>query len=212
MPVPNPYKKGDRVQVISGIYDADYPEMLIAGWVGHIAETENEMCLIIWDRETLEQVPAYYRIRAERDGFEFGKMWLGETEIKNFSGGPVKIETPEPDKSIPLDLNCDDDRIRSIFKLTACDPLPVVSVENLSTYFYELDKKLRFPFEANWTCETMHGDKTTKVKVLSLNEVDDFYGILCTTDKGVGSVDNYLKCSMIEPNSMYPRKLAAFLS
>jgi hypothetical protein len=28
----------------------------------------------------------------------------------------------------------------------------------------------------------------------------------------LGSVDNYLKCSMIEPNSMYPRKLAAFLS
>ena len=28
----------------------------------------------------------------------------------------------------------------------------------------------------------------------------------------IGSVDNYLKCSMIEPNSMYPRKLAAFLS
>lgn len=184
MPDPNPYKKGQRVQVCSGVHDTDYPEMLIGGWVGEVIAIENEMCLISWDTETLQQIPAYYRVRAERDGFEFGQMWIGEIDIEIFDGGPVKIETQMPDKPIPLDLDCEDDRIRSVFGLTACDPLPTVNIENLSTYFYELNKKMKFPFEAKWTRESLYGDKSFRVKVMRLDELDETYGVICKTDKG----------------------------
>jgi len=67
------HRKGDIVQVRSGIKDADFPDITIGGWVGEITEVDDQSpvtYMITWNEETLRLMHPVFKRRCERDGLD----------------------------------------------------------------------------------------------------------------------------------------------
>jgi hypothetical protein len=126
--------------------------------------------LVRWSRETLRLVHPIYERRAERDGFEFGSMWLGADDLEPDDGSPVAVEPPTNIVTRPLSPTDQDDRLRAVFGLTGDDLVPDMNPTTLRTYYEYLSRHLRVPIEAKYDPEDGPGGPVT---VLGLSEPDD---------------------------------------
>jgi len=91
---PPRFAVGDKVRVRPGARDPEYPDMPLDGWVGTVSEIHQGSYLVRWSSATLKAVHPIYRIRCERDGVDFGGMWLQAEELEPDPGGPLRIEQP----------------------------------------------------------------------------------------------------------------------
>jgi hypothetical protein len=162
------------VRVRKGVADPEYPDLPLGGWAGAVIEIDARSppptYLVRWSRETLRLVHPIYERRAERDGFEFGSMWLGADDLEPDDGGPLAVEPPTNIVTKPLSMADQDDRIRAVFGLTGDDLVPDVNPTTLRTYFEYLSRHLRVPVEAKYDPE--HGPRGP-VTVLGLSEPDE---------------------------------------
>ena len=85
---------GCHVRVKRGAVDAEYPDMPLGGWLGTIAEVEEDTYLVRWSEATLQAVHPVYRERCERDGVDYGGMWFQAEELEADPGEPLSIEQP----------------------------------------------------------------------------------------------------------------------
>jgi hypothetical protein len=95
---PAKFSVGTIVRVKPGTMDADYNDMPIGGWIGTIQEVDQRshpiLYLVVWNQETLDQMPLVYHKRCERDGLEMENMWLAEDELDLDTGEAAKTEQP----------------------------------------------------------------------------------------------------------------------
>jgi hypothetical protein len=176
----------DRVRVKHGIKDDDYPDMPIGGWAGAISDVDDDgMYTVRWSRETLDAIHPVFKNRCEKDGLDVEQYRLGEDDLEPDPGGPLDIEQPKEIKTVPLDPEDQDDRIRMVFGLTSNDLLPDVDVDELLTYHDYLSKHMQFPFEVDYFEETGPFEgKWHHVTVLGLFDPDEYsceemYGLIC---------------------------------
>ena len=175
------FATGLPVRVKNGTHDADVPGVALEGWSGTILDVNDQSnppkYRIEWDRRTHDQMPADYRERCERAGFDLATLWLDEDKIEAVPGTLVPVAAPV---TIVLHLSTDSaDRIRKIFGLAEADPLPEWSRANQSRYRAYLTERLTFPFSATFEA---NGAQTRKISVLALlpaDEADDELGLIC---------------------------------
>ena len=180
------YAVGERGRVRRGIADPSYPDLPLGGWAGTVVEIDARssppVYLVRWSQETLRLVHPIYERRAERDGLEFGAMWLGPDDLEPDAGGAVSVEPPTNIVTRPLSLADQDDRIRSVFGLTSDDPLPEVNPTTLRTYHAYLSLNLKVPVEVK--CDQEYGPSGS-VTLLGLSApdedlwADEVCGLLC---------------------------------
>lgn len=184
---PPKFSVGDAVRVKRGVADPNFDDIPIGGWAGRITEMQYlnpPMYLIRWDQHTLNNIHPIYRNRCERDGFDIEEMWLAENDLEPGTGDPVPIEQPTRIVTKPLDMDDQDDRIRSVFSLTSDDLLPESGEESLRAYYEFLAAKLSFPFEATYRIQRLgFGSKTYAITVLGLLDPEEFpgedHGLFC---------------------------------
>jgi hypothetical protein len=184
-PVPG-YAAGDRVRVRRGVTDPEYPDLPLGGWAGTVVEVDARSSpttyRVRWSRETLRHVHPIYERRAERDGFEFGSMWLGNDDLEPDGGGSVSVEPPTSIITKPLSLTDQDDRIRAVFGLTSDDLVPDVSPTTLRAYHEHLLRHLPVPVEARYDPEHGPGGPVTVLGLSGPDEdvwADGTCGLLC---------------------------------
>jgi hypothetical protein len=149
---------GQRVRVLPGTVDPDYPDAALGGWVGHVREidatSQPPLLLVAWTRETLTAIHPAYRVRCERDDLDLDEMWLAESTLEPFPEGLApsqaspQLEAPTRLEPVPLDLSKPEDRLRSIFGLTSDDPLPPPDREHLRSFRRQLLQEIRLPLPA----------------------------------------------------------------
>jgi hypothetical protein len=143
---------GDRVRVVRGTADPNYPDIPLGGWAGLVRDIDPAhtglLYLVEWSDQTLAAAPAVWRRRCDRDDLEFERAWLREADIEADSGGPVPIE--QPTKLTPRPLNPEDpaDRARQILGLSSDDEWPPIEEATLGRFYSHLKKKVRLPFTA----------------------------------------------------------------
>jgi hypothetical protein len=195
---PPRFNVGDSVRAKPGVTDPDFPDMPFGGWAGTIAEVEEEgdwpTYLLLLNERTLKSIHPVYFNRCERDGLEPDQVWLLEEDLEADVGAPVEIEQPTQIVVKPLDMNDQDDRIRSVFGLTSDDPLPESDEESLRAYYKFLAAKLSFPFEAKSPIERLSfGSKTYAITVLGLLDPEEVpgqeYGLLCQARRGAEQIE-----------------------
>jgi hypothetical protein len=190
MPVrksPPKFGVGVDVRVKRGVVDPDFEDVPIGGWAGRITEMQYlnpPLYLIRWDQHTLNNIHPIYRNRCERDGFDIEEMWLAENDLEPGTGDPVPIEQPTKIVTSPLNMDDQDDRIRSVFNLTSDDLLPESDEESLRAYYKFLAANLAFPFEAKYSYEPRPLEsKTCAITVLGLLDPEEFpgddHGLFC---------------------------------
>lgn len=180
------YAAGDRVRVRRGVTDPEYPDLPLGGWAGTVAEVDTRSSpptyLVRWGRETLRLVHPIYERRAERDGFEFGAMWLGADDLEPDDGTGVAVEHPTNIVTKPLSAADQDDRIRAVFGLTGDDPLPGVGGGTLRAFHGYLSRHLRLPVEASWNPPSGPAQRVTVLGLSVPDEdlwADGMCGLLC---------------------------------
>ncbi len=129
-----PFAVGSAVRVKPGVTDPDFPDRALGGWSGTVRELDAAesppLCLVGWDRRTLDGIDPEHRRRCERDGLDYGSMWLAADALE-----PVPADDPTP-------------RIRAAFGLADNAPLPEVNADSLRSYHVYLSQRLSFPFAA----------------------------------------------------------------
>jgi hypothetical protein len=93
-PVPSRFAVGCLVRIKPGVIDPEYPDMPLGGWLGTIAEVQEESYLVRWSEATLQAVHPTYHERCERDGVDFSGMWFQAEELEADPGEPLSIEPP----------------------------------------------------------------------------------------------------------------------
>jgi hypothetical protein len=160
---PGRFAIGATVRVKAGIQDPDFPDIPLGGWAGTVQEIDPQASkptyLVEWNQATLDQMHSVYRQRCERDGLEFGCMWLGDDELEADTGEAAHVEPAANIVRRPLSKRDQDDRIRAILGLTSDDPMPPVTSENLRRYHSHLARELRFPFRARVPFESEEFDE-----------------------------------------------------
>lgn len=182
------FSVGTEVRVQMGVTLPDLPDVPLGNWSGTITEVFADQTPVTyeikWSRRTLSEMPAIYRKRCERDGYEWDTVWLDEDELELDTGMSLPLEQPTEIITRPLAMSDQSDRIRAIFHLTTDDPLPNVEYETLSVYFQFLVDQLSFPFQARYRPEGgQFAGRVQQVTVRSLYDLDDydpeeFYGLI----------------------------------
>jgi hypothetical protein len=146
------FAAGDRVRVVAGTADPDYPDIPLGGWAGVVVavdQTESgPLYLVEWNEGTLAATTPVYRRRCQRDDLEHERAWLRDDVLEADPGGPVTLE--QPAKLVPRPLILDDpaDRARHILGASSDDDLPAVTREGLARFHGYLSQQVGFPFAA----------------------------------------------------------------
>lgn len=193
---PTKFAVGDEVRVKLGIKDVDYPDMPIGGWAGAISEVDDDGTYTVrWSRETLNAIHPVFKNRCEKDGLDMEEYRLDEDDLMPDSGAPLAIEQPKEIKTLPLDPEDQDDRVRMVFGLTSNDLLPDVDVDALLAYHGYLSKHMQFPFEVDHFKETGPFEgKWHHVTVLGLFDpekysCEEMYGLICKGRVGKRAIE-----------------------
>lgn len=74
------------------LIDGDDSDMPFCGWVGRVAEVQEDTCitcLVRWSPETLASVSPFFK-----DGWNFTETWLDEDDLEQDDGGLRTGEQP----------------------------------------------------------------------------------------------------------------------
>jgi hypothetical protein len=182
------FKIGDSVVVNPGVKDPDTGGD-IGGWQGRITEFYDEAgtTLIKWDSVTLRSMPFSVIEYSEKEGLDWQAMGIGLDDIEpataRDSERDVERALAEIDKHAhwlgPAD---EDKRIQAV--LDGIDPDDEMAL--VEAWEEHLDENLSFPFEAEVSEWQDRGPLRTgeRVKVKSIFEADDHYGILVEVRRG----------------------------
>lgn len=181
---------GDKVRVRPGVIDPDWPDVPLGGWAGKVeswSESAEEgydgfIVEVIWNRETLKQMPPICKVRSEREGLQYEKMYLREDELMPDDGSPVVLEQPTNLVTRPLDLDDQEDRIREALGLTSRDDrVPRPNSSSLRKYASYLTQRLSVPFAGRmrdvWEPGLAADEQVLVLRLLEAVHRD--YGLTC---------------------------------
>ena len=185
------FAKGDLVRVKPGIVHDQYPDIPLGSWVGkikRIAWLTPIGYAVHWTAPTLDQAPAIYFKRCQRDDTKSHRYWLEEDQLESATDEtPIAMEQPTNIFTRPLSMDDPDDRIRMIFGLTADDALPKADEETQQYFLGYLKACLSFPFKAEYWPVTAIGPlKSGWFTVLGFADppLDQDAGIVCEARSG----------------------------
>lgn len=180
-------KIGGNVFVRQGVKEPSLDQLDISGWQGRVvgidtkSDKVNILITIEWDSLTLKQMPSNYIEQSERDGLDWQKMTLYESELEKTKPrgkkGSVKQSQDElSDKHFWTSFGDDGIRISKVLDNVS----PHDEMECLQKWVEYLDAELTFPIHAivtesinNWLIKS--GDK---VVLKSLPHIVDMYGVI----------------------------------
>jgi hypothetical protein len=182
-------KLGDCVIVKQGVKEPDLEEFEIGGWQGRVVEIDtksdkdNILITIEWDSFTLKQIPSNYIEQSEREGFDWEKTTLYESELEKTKPRDKKENVKQAQDRLSDKHQWDslgDEGIRISKVLDKVNPHD--EMKCLQKWVEYLDNELTFPIEAivsdsedNWLIKS--GDK---VLIKSLPHIVDMYGIIAS--------------------------------
>jgi hypothetical protein len=168
-----PFAVGSAVRVKPGVTDPDFPDRALGGWSGTVRELDAAesppLCLVAWDRRTLDGIDPEHRRRCERDGLDYDSMWLAPDALE-----PVPADDPAP-------------RLRAAFGLPGDAELPEVNADSLRRYHAYLSERLSFPFAAVYREAPLLKVQVDPILVLRLRppeEAKDGRGLLAEVVRG----------------------------
>ena len=169
-----PFAVGSAVRVKPGVTDPDFPDRALGGWSGTVRELDADetppLCLVAWDRHTLDGIDPEHRRRCERDGLDYDSMWLAADALE-----PASADDPAP-------------RLRAVFGLPADAPLPEVNADSLRRYHAHLAERLSFPFAAVYRDASpplkVKVDPVLVLRLLPPDEAQDGRGLLAEVVRG----------------------------
>jgi hypothetical protein len=191
------YKIGQSVVVKPGIAEPDYGYDL-SGWQGrvienhHVDEQKKPLVTVAWDSLTLKEMPDEIIQRFEQDGLDWSSMWLYASEVAPASPRDkihqverVKAELEQKHQMDHLDE--EGRRIQQVLN-SATRKGEIGAFKAWEKY---LQTNLTFPFEAEVSEWQDHGPIKTgeRVRVLDIEIVDDFYGLIAAIKTKHGHYD-----------------------
>ena len=183
------FQLGDSVVVKQGIKEPDFEEFEIGGWQGRITEINtksdknNALITIEWDSFTLHQIPSNYISVSERDGYDWQKMVLYDSELERTKPRDKKEDVERMQNKLAEEHYWDSfgDQGTRILKILA-DTNQQNIMQCLEKWVEHLDKELNFPIAAiaaesadDWLIQD--GDK---VLIKNLATIDEIYGIIAS--------------------------------
>lgn len=180
-------KIGNRVVVRQGVKEPDLDGFDIGGWQGRVvnidtkSDKENVLITIEWDSLTLRQMPSNYIVQSDRDGLDWQKMTLYESELektkpRDKKGSVKQTQDNLSDKHSWASFGEEGIRISKVLDNVE----PHDEMECLQKWVEYLDTELTFPIHAivtesqdNWLIKS--GDK---VVLRSLPHIVDMYGVI----------------------------------
>lgn len=182
-------KIGDTVKVRDGFIDPEFGAEM-SGWHGRITELfpEEKTALIVFDSLTLRNLPETYIVDCEESGFSWNEYGYDVNDLIKVAPRDSLAESKkalkETQESIIhnyLYLGAEGKEMRRLF-LTVD---PEGDLDALGAWFEYLEQTVEFPFEAV-VDEWMRGPLRSgdKVRVHSLEDADEMYGIIVKLRRG----------------------------
>jgi hypothetical protein len=188
------YHIGDPVRVKPGVRDPDDPNFDIGGWQGrvtdlsHANEPQEPTIGLAWDSIALKIMPKQSIEKYEREGYNWAETYLYPDELE-----PARPRDSQKDvdrvreeiqaRVVWLGIGPEGDHIQEVVNSAKSRRERDV----LAAWRVELERTLRFPFEAIVDEFQDRGPfrADDRVTVLRLSEVtDEMYGILVICRKG----------------------------
>jgi hypothetical protein len=176
-------KVGNSIIVKSGIKDPDL-DTDISGWQGRIAEINDDTICINWDSLTLKAMPASLIKKCEENGWEWGQMYLLESDIALAQPRDTVKDVERAvdeigDTSAWFGLGEEGERIQKVLSGISLDD----TESALEAWKRYLDSKLKFPIKATVVELLERGplEIGDKLIIHGLHEfIDERAGILAT--------------------------------
>ena len=180
------FKVGDSVAAKPGTnLDGD-----ISGWQGRIVDiyqhedAEARTILIEWDSITLQNMPESVIIHCEREGLDWAEMGLFEHEVllitvRDTEDDVAEVQAEIHDQYVWIGMGDDEAQGRRIQAImNSVNKHDEIAV--LEAWDRHLRANLTFPFEAEVYEFQERGPLKVgdKMKVVSIAECDDLYGII----------------------------------
>jgi hypothetical protein len=180
-----PFAVGSAVRVKPGVTDPDFPDRALAGWSGTVRELDDAesppLCLVAWDRRTLDGIDPEHRRRCERDGLDYDSMWLAADAL-----GPAADDDPAPG-------------LRAVFG--------PVNADSLRRYHAYLAERLSFPFAAVYRDEApllkVRVDPILVLRLRPPEEATDGRGLLAEVVRGDETLVlplTAVECAEVDPH------------
>jgi hypothetical protein len=193
-PTSDKYREGDVVRVKPGTACPGAPDLDLSGWQGRVidlteANDASEPAIgFAWDSISLRAMPAWFIEDAERNGLDWGTMYLGLDDVEPAEPRDADWDVEQVREEIAarfgwLGIGPEGERIQAVVN-SAEDNTD--EWETLLAWEEHLRQNLQFPFEAE-VYEFQErgplqvGDRLT---ALGIEDVDDLYGIIVSCRKG----------------------------
>ncbi len=202
------FKKGDSVIVKAGTKEPDFEELDIGGWQGKIldiklkAKIKQPLILIEWDSITLSNMPNWYILASEDQGYNWRQIWLLENELnktkpRGNESQDYKMQAVLCEKHKWYNFGEQGKRISSIISASKSE------IECFQIWLGYLKSNLPFPLHAIIKPVDRHPilKNGEIVLLVSINSFDDLYGILADIKiKGKKSVIPICDLKMLDQN------------
>ncbi|MCX6029886.1 MAG: hypothetical protein NT169_11380 [Chloroflexi bacterium] len=187
------YRIGDSVRVKPGVRDPDNPDFDIGGWQGrvtdlsHANEPQEPTIGLTWDSLTLKVMPKQSIERCAREGLNWAECYLYLEELEPARPRDAQKDVDRVREEIEarvswLGIGPEGDHIQAVVNSAKSRS----ERDILAAWRAELERTLRFPFEAvvkefQDRGPFRAGDRVT---VLRFQQIDELYGILAACRKG----------------------------
>jgi hypothetical protein len=185
-------KIGDSVRVKEGMPCPDLKDLCIGGWQGQVSEvgeddSGNGLICIRWDSITLKNMPRYFIVQSEEEGFEYERMYLWPEDVKLGERRDTKEDVAKATKKSSKRhswswLGEDGKRIQKVL----ADVDEADMMKPLKAWQKYMEKTLTFPFNAVVSGYQDNGPLQSgdRVSVKKISIVDDLYGIIIELRRG----------------------------
>lgn len=209
-------KIGDSVVVKNDVRDADFPDLLLAGFQGRVVELiqdedDNELVDIEWDSLSLRAMQSYIPLCEEEElDWTTCTLFLDEVEPATARDTPEDVYNTSNElfnTHFWSDFGEQGKRIVEVVKYTD----PEDDMEVLGAWQSHLSTVLSFPFEAE-VSELPESDKLKAgevVKVKGLAKPDELMGIMMAVNARHGHYDIPL-CDLETEHPVYSKVLADY--
>ncbi|MCI5144848.1 MAG: hypothetical protein D3923_04810 [Candidatus Electrothrix sp. AR3] len=167
------FKIGNSVSVKTGVKDPDLGSD-IGTWQGRISEIDEDLVCIDWDSITLQQMPASSIIHSEKEGWEWQKMYLADSDVTLTKQRDSLEDVARAFKDLYhhymwVDFGKQGKRIQKVLSGVLRDE-ETAALQAWSTY---LQKKLTFPFQATVEEMMLRGSSIKVGDTITVYGIDD---------------------------------------
>ncbi len=181
------FKIGLSVKVKEGTLCPDDESYDLSGYQGRIFEIDEETIGLNWDGITLNNMPKEFIIQSEKDGLDWSVMYLDRNEIEPAEARDSEHDTDREKKKLEkkyywYDFGPEGETIQAVVNSAESDN----EWKLMKAFCQFLKQNLVFPFDAVVAEYQSKGflNQHDKVTVISIDMVDDLYGIIISCKKG----------------------------